>query len=164
MTTRRPPRPAGQRPKISRSKVKRIIELSKTGCSREGIASAVGVGSSTLRRWIRRGREQKRGLYRDLVDGLVKAEGELEATLIGRINKAGRKEWTASAWLAERKWPARWGRGKDRQLAIALEEGDDGVSPLELAAALERAGVRRPLIDAMLEDMAAQVEGEEGSS
>lgn len=112
-------------------------------------------------RWIARGREQSRGIYRDLVDALVKAEAQSEILAVARIRKAGEVHWTATAWWLERRYPERWARGQDRQLAIALDEGDEGITPLDIASALDKAGVSAETIRTMLNELLAASRSDE---
>lgn len=101
----------------------RICLLLKTGASAETAAEAAGIAPRTLRLWMARGdpsRERKADApYREFRAAVERAEVEVEAILVGRINQASAKgSWQAAAWLLERKWPDRYIRAR----APAAEE------------------------------------------
>ncbi len=72
----------------------------------ETAADLAGIDRGTVRRWIKRGRRERRGPYREFCTAVKKASAERMATAIGRIEIAG--EWQASAWLLERSAPGLW--------------------------------------------------------
>ncbi len=47
--------------------------------------------------------------YLEYSDAVKKAEAELERKALEGITAAGAKNWTAWAWILERKWPERYG-------------------------------------------------------
>jgi hypothetical protein len=90
-----------------------------------------GLHRTTVYRWIKRGKHQKRGKYREFCNAIKKALAEKMAASVSAIEAA--KEWTAHAWLLERKWPALWGadRTEIAKLARELEQALVGVRALE---------------------------------
>ncbi len=72
----------------------------------ETAADLAGIDRGTVRRWIKRGRRERKGLYHEFCTAVKKASGERLATAIGRIEAA--EEWQASAWLLERSAPHLW--------------------------------------------------------
>lgn len=106
------------------------------GSVREGVflynaAAIAGIGESTLRRWIAKGREELQAWeeWSEAVDdgegsgepepritawgtfalAVAEAEGTAEATAIRRIVSAGLEDWRAAAWYLERKNARRYG-------------------------------------------------------
>jgi hypothetical protein len=75
---------------------------------------------SLLYRWLQRGRRDRRKHERtefvEFLEALQKREAEFLNKTIRRIISAGKKNWTALAWWAERRYPAQWG---DQRKAIA---------------------------------------------
>jgi hypothetical protein len=114
----------------------KIVRAVASGVSRRVAARALGLGESTIHRYLQRIRVATRGPLREYRDRLGQAEATAEATLIARIANAGMPrtvtkttvakgpkgevttvvterqdgDWKANAWLAERRWPTRWGR------------------------------------------------------
>jgi len=78
-------------------------------CSVEAAAAAVGVDSSTLRRWRARGMIEEDGPYRAFCTALTHAREHSEATLSALIARAGQEDWRAAAFLLERRFPDRYG-------------------------------------------------------
>jgi transposase len=135
----------------------RLIEAVRNGCSRTAAAAAAGLDRHTLYGWLRQGREDPDSPFGELNRALEAAEAEFEATQIKVIAKAAqggelikrvvhkdgtveetyaRAEWTAAAWLLERKWPERYGMKSRpeievrRRLLIMSERL--GVPPVQL--------------------------------
>jgi hypothetical protein len=71
-------------------------------------ADFVGIPRRTAHHWIRRGRREKRGIYRRLLLTLREKLAQREALCLAAILEAGKTNWTANAWILERRWPTRW--------------------------------------------------------
>lgn len=129
---RRPQQNKGGRPtKYSHAVARKICKAVARGVSRVGAAALAGISPSTLHAW--------QNEFPEFSDGIEKADARFEAACIASICKAGRKtrNWTANAWLLERKLPFRYGK-VDRHLLHATAR-DDGALPDELIAAIGRA-------------------------
>ena len=88
-----------------------ILENLETGVSREVASHAAGVDPETLRRWIRKGEEATKGLYRQFVIDIGKAEATAVVDMVQVIHDASQRgDWRAAAWWLERRRPADWGR------------------------------------------------------
>jgi transposase len=88
-------------------------------------AGAIGVDERTVYRWIRRGKDARRRLDAEPPEALdakdtlaaafcqaiKKALAEFEAEAVANVRRGG-QNWQASAWILERRWPLRWGRGR----------------------------------------------------
>jgi transposase-like protein len=137
--------------KLTPEAQERIVNAVRNGCYRETAATLGGVDDSTLYLWLREGKETKTGPKFDLFNAVKKAEAEWEAEQIAGIEAAGiggavisrttttkkdgsvvitetlaRPEWTARAWLLERKLYDRWAK-KER-----LELSGDERRPLRI--------------------------------
>jgi hypothetical protein len=98
----------------------------------------LGVARSTWRLWLQRGRKEERrlarsprakpnpneALYLEFAGAMRKAMAECQMRALGAIISAAKKNWTAGAWLLERRWPRRWGTDKKelRELAKMLKD------------------------------------------
>ena len=68
-----------------------------------------GIGRATFYRWMHRGREADRGIYRDFYKAVRRAEAKAEVRAVTIVRRHMTKSWRASmAWL-ERRYPDRWG-------------------------------------------------------
>lgn len=135
--TRRTATRIGRPTKYTSAVAQKICKNIAEGCSREASASLAGISTATLYEWQRQ--------FPQFSEGLEKADARCERECITAIRKAGRssRNWTASAWCLERKFPHRYGR-VDRHLIHATS----GATPLPqdyIAAINEALGVRGKL-------------------
>lgn len=108
---------------------KTIVAYVRAGAYVETAAAAAGIDKTTFYDWLRRGADQKKGIFRDFSHAIEKAVAESEIADIARINKAAADGvWQAAAWRLERKHSDRWGR-KDR----IEHTGKGGDEPIKLA-------------------------------
>src|SRR5437868_5667539 len=107
------------RPKLEPATTQRIVDLIRAGNYLEVAATAVGIHRSTLYRWMRHGRDQKRGRYRKFLTAVEKAQAEAESRDVALIAKAASEDWKAAAWRLERKAPRRYAARV--QLAVQQE-------------------------------------------
>jgi transposase len=132
----RPRTPLLTDPKV-REKVLNGIAL---GMTRERAAEFAGIARSTF--------YKIQAEMPELVEQVQQAEARCQARCLGSINKAAveMNQWTAAAWLLERRWPEEFGR-IDRHLIRS--EGTGVPLPLEYVQAITNAlgmtGVLRPL-------------------
>ena len=103
-------KPNGRPPKLTDAVTREVATLVQAGNYMETAAACVGVPPQTMREWLRKGRDQKRGLYSRFHSALKEAEARAEATSVARIRAHGEKSWQALAWYLERKHHTRWGR------------------------------------------------------
>lgn len=87
----------------------KIVDLVKGANFPEIAAQACGVGASTHRSWMTRGKkgEEPFAAYRAAIKA---AECTAEARAVAVIVDAMLTDWKASAWYLERKNYKRWGR------------------------------------------------------
>ena len=116
-------RPRGRPRELTPALLAEIEKLLRVGgCYFETVAAMAGVSSEAFRKWQRRGEKalkmEKRGeeipeseqIFADLVGIIKTALAEFEFNLIGDIRIAGQKNWTALAWIAERRFSDRWSK------------------------------------------------------
>jgi lambda repressor-like predicted transcriptional regulator len=72
------------------------------------VAGQVGVTPRTLRNWLRRGQSEDEPFYAEFARAVARAEAIGEGAALERIWVA--RNWQASAWFLERRWPQRYGR------------------------------------------------------
>ena len=97
--------------------------LVRQGHNIETAAAFVGVGKSSLYRWLVKSAEQERGAYRDFREAIKRALAEGEIRDLAMIRAAAEKgAWQAAAWRLERRDPARFGRVSRHRIAAARED------------------------------------------
>ena len=103
---------------------RRLCEAIAAGNTRHDAAEYAGIGESTLRAWLAKGKHQRRGTYRALLAAVKKAEADAVVRNVAIIQKAASKTWQAAAWWLERKRANDWSQGRDlvRQLAKEVKE------------------------------------------
>lgn len=90
-------------------KIGRLVDLLLQGGFRDQCAQAAGLTSRSVRYWMERAKDTD-PRYAAVADLILIAEAVGEQRHIANIVKHSGKEWTASAWMLERKNPDRWGR------------------------------------------------------
>ncbi len=93
------------RPKLTEKLIDQMAELKADGLTNRDICRAVGIHEATLYRWLNRPSSK---LHRALGESLKKAEADYKRTLLTTIREAALRkngQWTAAAWLLERKYP-----------------------------------------------------------
>lgn len=103
----------GRPPLLNESLMKEIVDSIRVGNYIEIAAYKAGIDRVTLHKWLKRGRCDKDGIYRELVINIDKAMAESEIRDVSLIAIAAKEDWKASAWRLERRFHERWGR-KDR--------------------------------------------------
>ena len=123
-------RPPGRPSKLSRGKVRAIIQLIEEGQFLKEACAAGQVSRSGFYRWLEKNPE-----FRDPLKAALESQRTgFKEDAIARIRKAFDKDWKAAAWYLERNFPSEFGR-------IRLEHANvdggpvktEAVSPEELA-------------------------------
>jgi len=113
-------RPSALTPDVQR----RVCEAVSAGNTRHDSAEYAGIGESTLRAWLAKGKRQRRGKFRSFLAAVKKAEADAVVRNVAIIQKAANKTWQAAAWWLERKRPADWSQTRElvQQLAREVQE------------------------------------------
>jgi len=97
-------------------------------------ADYAGADRATVFRYLQKGRESKRGKYREFFDAFTRVRGEAAMRRHMRIEKAAAVDWRADAWWLERTFPDEYGKSPestaDTSAAEALKEIGDIVKGL----------------------------------
>ena len=131
----------GRPTKLTAEVQEQIVTAVQNGAYLETAAAYAGVSKQALFKWLKRGREQKRGLYRNFVDAVEKAMADAELRDLALISRAAagvpikktktikrangtiettveestQVSWQAAAWRLERRFPDRYGRRYAKQ-------------------------------------------------
>ncbi len=106
-----------------------ICEAIEAGTTLEIAARAARIGPRTLDEWLHHGRNELRenpdaeGPCADFVRAVTVASATFEKDTLAMIQDAAPKNWTAAAWLLERKFPERY--AKVDRLRVSGDETND---------------------------------------
>jgi len=93
---------AGGRPSKFRKVVKTFLDQIRAGLTIEAAAGRSGITGRCVHYWLERGRAASHGEFFQFFQSYTRARGEALADMIKEIRSAGREDWRATAWLAER--------------------------------------------------------------
>lgn len=102
------PRPT----KLNKDVIVRIGQAIKLGMTYEHAAQYIGVAYETFNRWMKEGANAESNTLKCQFYQVVKeSEGTAVAACMAKIQKAATDgQWTAAAWILERRYPATYGR------------------------------------------------------
>ena len=96
-----------------------ILKSLEQGTSKRCAAAVAGITAGTLYHWIKKGKEEQKGIYKDFKKAVEIAEEAAEAMHLQTITDAAKKgSWQASAWFLERTKPERYGRWAPKQKEV----------------------------------------------
>lgn len=118
---------------------KKIVLAIRSGSYMETAAAFAGVSKNTLYHWLKVGERSSSGPERKFRDDVHLALAAAEVNCTALIGKAALKNWTAAAWMLERRHPERWGRqdramietGVRKELEAAMSKLETGLSAEE---------------------------------
>ena len=117
-----------RKPKLTAKLVERAVDMKSHGMTNADICRALGISEQTFYRWLR---EDDTRLKRSLSEGIKKAEAEYKETLLQSIMATATREknpqWTAAAWLLERKYPDEYA-----QTTRKADDADEDVPQITL--------------------------------
>jgi hypothetical protein len=102
-----------------------ILQSVRNGNTRRDAALAAGIEPRTFRRWLAKGRKQRRGAFCQFLSALKRAEAKAVVERVQVITAAGESgTWQAAAWWLERRYPKEWAvdRHKIKDLLRDLTE------------------------------------------
>ena len=100
--------------------VEKAVEMKSNGLNDCDIAAAIGVCKQTFSKWIN---HPETKVQRELSECIKKAESSYKEALLNTIRDAAlakNSNWTAAAWLLERKYPDEY--SQNRRIANELAE------------------------------------------
>lgn len=161
----------GRPPKLSDEVVEKLCQALSAGNYRNVAAEWAGISARVLREWMRRGKEQKAGPFRDFRRRVLEAEKAAEIRAVGLIMKAAQDDPRHAEWWLERKFNDRWGRKDTTRLSggatpIRVEAKTHAAprvshaSLTEIASILRRIDIATLVPGATPEDAATVVDAE----
>ena len=95
-----------RKPKLTYKVVEKAVEMKRHGMTNADICRALGFSETAWYNWLK---DPDSKVKLALVEGIKKAEAEYKETLLQSIMATATREknpqWTAAAWLLERKYP-----------------------------------------------------------
>jgi transposase len=96
-------RPVGRpRTEMTDENIAAILRTVALGVWPDRAAQMHGVSADAMRMHKMR--------HPEFVTSLEKAEAQAESGFLGKILRHTEKQWTAAAWMLERRWPDRWAK------------------------------------------------------
>ncbi len=123
-------KPMFHQPRLLTPEVQETVYAAiEAGTTLEIAAQAAGIGARTLDEWLHHGRAELQenpdaeGPCANFVRAEKVASAKFERDCLSRIQDAARNNWTANAWLLERKFPQRY--AKVDRLRVSGDETND---------------------------------------
>ena len=108
-----------------------ILRTVALGVWPDRAAQMHGVNASTMRSF--------KEANEDFRTALEKADAQAESGFLGKILRHTENQWTAAAWMLERRWPARWAKrdsDHDDAKKASAKQSDDTDKWREMMAAI----------------------------
>ena len=108
-----------RKPKLTYRMVEQAVEMKSHGMSNADVCRGLGVSETAWYKWLK---DPDSKVKVALVEGIKKAEAEYKETLLQSIMATATREknpqWTAAAWLLERKYPDEFGKAERQRAAL----------------------------------------------
>jgi len=136
-----------------KSVAKVIIDAVRRGNYIDDASRLAGMPSVCGAEWKQMGRDGKHADYVQFLIDIERAEADGVDKLIDYIQKAGEKSWQAASWLLERKYPAKFGAGRQpEQIATPLAKIEFVMVPGREMAQVEEVKAVEEITDGKKED------------
>ena len=122
------------RSEMTEENIEKILKTVALGMWPDRAADMHGISKSAMRQHKRRNP--------DFVTALKRAEAQAEAAIQGKILRHMDKQWTAAAWMLERRWPERWAK---REVVIPANKDDARAFLEQVRQMREMAGPQEPM-------------------
>lgn len=112
----------GRPTKLTDAVAAKIAQAMARGYFLESAAYLADVSPRTVQRWMAKGKKHPGyGVYGKFFLTVKKAIAECQGQMHEALVREGEKDWTALAWLMERRWPKQYGR---KQLVNIEDNGE----------------------------------------
>lgn len=92
--------------KLSKEVLDKVKGALQMGATHEIAAQYAGIGVATFYRWMKKGKDQKSGIFREFHEVVKSAEAAGDIIHLGHINDAARSgDWRASKYLLQARHP-----------------------------------------------------------
>lgn len=109
------------------------------GNFKDTVSDFLGIDRKTWWNWEQRGEREPDSIYGEFLHVVKKASATAEILLLRGI-RVGAPGWQGQAWIAERRFPERWGKRVDITIRREAERlaAELGMDPSDLIAEAER--------------------------
>lgn len=107
--------------KFTAASRRRVLDALRAGNYSTVAARYAGIHPRTLRRWLRRGREEKSGPFRDFHEDARRALAFAEVRAVAVLRRQMQSNWRAALEYLSRRYPSRWGKRDPSQWKAALK-------------------------------------------
>ena len=90
-----------------------VLRNVRFGLHPDRAAQAAGISASTMRAHKRR--------HPEFATAMKEAAAQAEQHFLGRILRHSETQWTAAAWMLERRFPERWRKREQADLQVAVK-------------------------------------------
>jgi len=117
LAPKKEPAKIGRPTKLNDELQQAILDNIVAGCVIEVAVRSVGISETTFYRWLKEADDTPEGSpLRQFRDAVERAKDECESRSLSIIANAAVTNWTAAAWLLERRHPERWARRDNLRL------------------------------------------------
>jgi len=102
----------GRPSKITPALIQKIADVVRSGCYLDTAARFCGIDKVTFHSWMKKGHEQKRGLYRDFLNALEEAQAAADVRDHATITAASKRDWKAAEVHLKLRHPGRYATKK----------------------------------------------------
>lgn len=137
-------RPSTAEQVLTRETLEELGLLLAEGHFKETVADFLGISRMTWWRWEQLGAESPDSIYGEFCYVVKKASATAEILILRDI-RLGAEGWQSKAWIAERRFPQRWGKRVEitvRQEAERLAQEIPGCTAADLIADAEAIAAR----------------------
>ena len=135
--------------KLTAALIEQASDLIAQGLPYYSTAAACGISTATFMAWKATGHEHRAAsivsLFSDFLEAIEKASAQLQLAMLSKITAVAEnstQQWTAAAWILERRWPSEYGR--DRSPATAGSTVNIAFVPMANATAVSVTEVDHP--------------------
>jgi hypothetical protein len=108
--------------------IAQMVKLIGGGNYIETAAAAAGIAKQTFYNWLKEGARNPQGPYGQVAERFRRAMAMSEVTDLENIRRHSLRDWRASAWRLERRFPTHW---QNKEQVEFLEEADPRQDELE---------------------------------
>lgn len=98
--------------------IERILSAVRLGVWPDRACDLHGISKAAMRQWKRE--------HPEFLTELKKAEAAAESAIHSKILRHMDKQWTAAAWMLERRWPQRYGKHEPQPVVVTAKITQDG--------------------------------------
>lgn len=106
----------------------RLMQALRAGNFRGVAARYAGISETTLAVWMKLGKDQHHGPFRELRSAVHKAEADAEAHHVGLLLKHAQDDVKATTFYLERKFHKRWGRKDTINATVAIDNEREAIA------------------------------------